>query len=643
MEITNFEGMVLRLHGVTKRYFFASTLFVLTLISYIISTTVVTFGAPLFQNLPQPLVPHTQIQIDIKDEDVTLNLQRLDFWNGYVVFVGTATKLSLSACLSRSDFSLQLGDIQYEPATREKTRLAYGIDAPGTGFFIQCLSGDAPEVVLLPFVAPVNQADATIVYKNRLFKLPSSLEALKQKSAAAEPTATYTQTPTYTPTPTPTPTFTPAPAEILEGASSNFSLPLPSNANSQFVSGTVSNQGIKFTLERIDFWDSLPDGTHPINDKFIVFTGTLIPIADGSSSHCVGAADVELHIGQQIYQMDNMRSANQFYESDFPGYIVPQCVSSNTPVTTFFVYDAHLINEEVYLSLHNALLQVNLPPANLSAEAPTLRPTQSDDTASQPVATNTPVEVNIKKVTETPTVTTVSTGIVNNNANLRAGPGTAFDIIGSVEAKQSVVIVGSNSTQDWFQLADGAWIAAFLVTDLSMPIPTLPPTATPMPTATPNQQATSVAEEHAHATATIQAYISVPPEGIWCGQNWTRGVCVGDFRYTNEIDYEVAPNNGRFIAFVIAVKNISESYITANPLDITFVMEDGRTYAYSSVSFSYWAVPLEHVEIAPDNNAQGGIVFLIPNDVLPWKVIYRGGLFESAIEIDLHEPPSPEE
>jgi hypothetical protein len=48
-------------------------------------------------------------------------------------------------------------------------------------------------------------------------------------------------------------------------------------------------------------------------------------------------------------------------------------------------------------------------------------------------------------------------------ANLRAGPGTDFAIIGSTTAGQPLTIVGRNPAGDWYQLGDGSWIAAILV------------------------------------------------------------------------------------------------------------------------------------------------------------------------------------
>lgn len=66
------------------------------------------------------------------------------------------------------------------------------------------------------------------------------------------------------------------------------------------------------------------------------------------------------------------------------------------------------------------------------------------------------------------------TGIVNRNANLRAGPGTTYAVVGRVTQGQTVTIVSTNTAGDWYQIAEEQWIAAFLV-DISNT--TLVPTA----------------------------------------------------------------------------------------------------------------------------------------------------------------------
>lgn len=77
--------------------------------------------------------------------------------------------------------------------------------------------------------------------------------------------------------------------------------------------------------------------------------------------------------------------------------------------------------------------------------------------------------------------TQASVGIVNRNANLRAGPGTTYERIGTIAAHTAVSIRGANAAGDWYQLESGAWIAAFLVdrTDL---VPSAQPTVIPTQT-----------------------------------------------------------------------------------------------------------------------------------------------------------------
>lgn len=86
-----------------------------------------------------------------------------------------------------------------------------------------------------------------------------------------------------------------------------------------------------------------------------------------------------------------------------------------------------------------------------------------------------------------------TTGTVTKNANLRAGPGTTYAIVGTATAGQVVIIVGKNDKGDWYHLDGGKWIAAFLVKvgqgQSANPTAT-PNSAQPAPTATPQQTGT---------------------------------------------------------------------------------------------------------------------------------------------------------
>ncbi len=62
----------------------------------------------------------------------------------------------------------------------------------------------------------------------------------------------------------------------------------------------------------------------------------------------------------------------------------------------------------------------------------------------------------------------IRAGRVNDNSNLREGPGTNYPIVGSATPGQAVTIVGEtfdDAGRKWLNLDSGAWIAAFLVAE----------------------------------------------------------------------------------------------------------------------------------------------------------------------------------
>ena len=131
-----------------------------------------------------------------------------------------------------------------------------------------------------------------------------------------------------------------------------------------------------------------------------------------------------------------------------------------------------------------------------------------DAPGALPVLTPQPISPPPIVLSETPTSPPTPTATpsptpaeprANGEANLRAGPGANYAIVGGAATGQVLDIVGRNPAGDWYVLADGAWIAAFLVDDApgsvpiteispSPPTPTLtatsPPTDIPGPTST---------------------------------------------------------------------------------------------------------------------------------------------------------------
>lgn len=64
---------------------------------------------------------------------------------------------------------------------------------------------------------------------------------------------------------------------------------------------------------------------------------------------------------------------------------------------------------------------------------------------------------------------------VNTLANLRAGPGTNFDRVGSVDVGATITITGRNPEGDWLRLEDGTWVFASLVDNVPTDVPIVNP------------------------------------------------------------------------------------------------------------------------------------------------------------------------
>lgn len=100
------------------------------------------------------------------------------------------------------------------------------------------------------------------------------------------------------------------------------------------------------------------------------------------------------------------------------------------------------------------------------------------------VATNTPLPPTIPAPTHTPTPTRTPRGLgtVTGNANLRAGPGTNFTVVGDIAQGEAVRAIAQSSDGLWLYLATpaGKWIFADLVEGefASLRVKTVP---TPVP------------------------------------------------------------------------------------------------------------------------------------------------------------------
>ncbi|MEZ4639524.1 MAG: SH3 domain-containing protein [Caldilineaceae bacterium] len=109
------------------------------------------------------------------------------------------------------------------------------------------------------------------------------------------------------------------------------------------------------------------------------------------------------------------------------------------------------------------------------------------DTGAEATATPEPVQEGADTTTDA-TTTDATTGTdaaeeatatdqptVNSPANLRSGPGTDFDVAGSAELGTVVTVTGRNAAGDWYQLSDGSWIFAILVSNAPADVPVVNP------------------------------------------------------------------------------------------------------------------------------------------------------------------------
>lgn len=119
----------------------------------------------------------------------------------------------------------------------------------------------------------------------------------------------------------------------------------------------------------------------------------------------------------------------------------------------------------------------------------------------------TPTSTTIPALTFTPTPALTPTSSIPTqcsplvtstvNANVRSGPGTAYDVIGSLMLGQTATITGRNDANTWWYIAypgvsgGYAWIAGSVVTSACVPSVVQVVAAPPLPTAQPVVEASS--------------------------------------------------------------------------------------------------------------------------------------------------------
>lgn len=156
-------------------------------------------------------------------------------------------------------------------------------------------------------------------------------------------------------------------------------------------------------------------------------------------------------------------------------FVVTQTLTTTVPASVALQL-SDLLTQTVPISVivapfeaGSAQIELVLPEELLAT--PTLTPTEAL-TATEAVtptvaATPTVEAAPAPAVSGVPLITTS----VIENANLRAGPGTNFAIVGQATAGQEVQVAAVSEDGGWYLLGNGAWIANFLVATPEAAVP----------------------------------------------------------------------------------------------------------------------------------------------------------------------------
>jgi len=383
-----------------------------------------------------------------------------------------------------------------------------------------------------------------------------------------------------------------------------------------------SSKGWKYKVTKIQVSTSIGD-LKPEQDYFLIAVMEIKNLT--GEYNCLKMEEFTSYDDSKKIDMEYraLKAAQNKFSIDYPGGILGQCLGSDSTEKSVLVFDVPNSQNEWFINFQDKTVKIG-----------------KLDTIQNPPPTATPSPSPTPTITNTPTITPTSqpSGSVNaavgSYINVRSGPGVNFPIAFKLEGQATFSILNRNEQSDWYfiqtESGDRGWVRNDLIeatieaTLLSISTEVIP-TLTPAPTNTPTPRPTV-------------AYSIQAPKGTWCAQNNTRGFCVSGIEYKTYIGYTSASANGRFITLGVGVKNISLFDISVNPFDFTMVMEDGRTYEHASETY-YYNNALQAVEVSPGNSATGALVFYVPNDVGPRKIICRGGFLESTIEIDLYDKP----
>ncbi|NLE46464.1 MAG: SH3 domain-containing protein [Chloroflexi bacterium] len=338
-------------------------------------------------------------------------------------------------------------------------------------------------------------------------------------------------------------------------------------------------------VDTIDIYTILRDGERteePENGVFIVFLGELTN--QTTEEECVKSYHWDLFDTSTNAEYDWAFNAESIlrerYGLDYPGTFFGLCIEPNESVRTFVPYDVDP-NASVSLSLLDYKDGV---PVNFGFVQAWMEPIEEQSTIA---ADNSGA---------TPSNPTLISGVVQQTANLRGGPGPDFPIVGSAEAGDEVQIFSRNFDGSWLQVGidPEVWIWVQLV-ETSQDVASLPTTPLPEVAETDLPVSPPMAQPIATTASTAGASDWLEYHGLKIG--------VREVRWDYSLNY-FTPQEGMiyFSAYIIAV-NESDVEETFFESDIEVV--DGGGEVRGDVIFGYVSPRFSSCTVKPGGVCEG--------------------------------------
>jgi uncharacterized protein YgiM (DUF1202 family) len=187
--------------------------------------------------------------------------------------------------------------------------------------------------------------------------------------------------------------------------------------------------------------------------------------------------------------------------------VVAQDVSGNWYLLDNGAWIANFLveNAPTDLPVATEALIASLPKPGSATTLTTVAATATATTVA-PTATATPQQPATGNLILVPTAIPTPAPVKfvsSTNANLRAGPGTEFAIVGGTIIGQELDIVGRNADSSWYQLRSGGWIAT--------PLIVIPPDPNTVPVIRTNQVTSTTSVTGTTAVTSTTAVTATEP------------------------------------------------------------------------------------------------------------------------------------